>query len=226
MPSLFIDEFCRILESNGQEKLQESTMEHYEKAARPFNEFLNDLEELIHLDTGSQQKMMIESLVHSFSQWKSMSSSSSARLAPQFDLKHFSRWIFELLPLACVKEFVDIFELSTDGLLDLLRDALKQPMNSSLYKRSLNILVKLNYQLKLKPNELILPLILNAKQHLIDIYLNDQNQCEQYLIELLNDLYRNGTRNLLETLANNYGMINVTCNKRLISKLAVRYWNI
>ncbi|CAF5188135.1 unnamed protein product, partial [Rotaria magnacalcarata] len=100
------------------------------------------------------------------------------------------------------------------------------PTNSNEYKRSLNIVVKLNYQLDFEPNEILLPLILNSKDHLIDVYLDDKSQYEEYLIGLLNHLYDNGGKKLQDRLSNEFKIKTPTFNKKTLSKLAVRYWNL
>ena len=204
--------------------LDQVIIEHFNQSSRPFDELLEYLLTLCETNVHNSQTGLINYLIRSFLQWKAQV--PSAITVPKPDLEVLNRLVSELLPIVSVKEFVQLFQLSREYVIDLVRPSLTFPMNSHNYKRALNILVQLDYQLQFKPREILLPLIVNSKDHLIDTYLNRKPEYQDYLIQLLDHLYQNGGKKLKEILSNEYEMKNVVFNKKTLSKLAVRYWNL
>ncbi|CAF3340624.1 unnamed protein product [Rotaria sp. Silwood1] len=204
--------------------------DYFNQSSKPYDDLLEHLLQLIdssnnnNNNTNHNNTNLINCFVHSFIQWKNQYNKSLS--IPIIDENILNNLISETLPIACIVDFIEIFQIKKTYLINLLKPLLIYPTNSNTYKRTLNIIVKLNYQLEFQPNEILLPLILNSKDHLIDIYLDDNVQYEEYLINILNHLYENGGKKLQEILTNEYNMKNVTLNKKTLSKLAVRYWNL
>ncbi|CAF0809091.1 unnamed protein product [Rotaria sordida] len=199
---------------------------YFNQSSKPYDDLLENLLQLINSNNNNNNAdtNLINFLVHSFLQWKNQFNKSlSTSIIDENILNNF---ISESLPIVCIEDFIEIFQIEKSYLINLLKSLLIYPTNSHIYKRTLNIIVKLNYQLEFQPNEILLPLILNSKDHLIDIYLDNHLQYEEYLINLLNHLYENGGKKIQDILNNEYNMKNITFNKKTLSKLAVRYWNL
>lgn len=222
--SLFFTALSERFPLREENDLDELVLEHFNQSLRPFDELLEHLLTLCETNVQNNQSNLINYLIQSFLQWKTQLPSPINVPKPDRDL--LNRLLLGLLPIGSVKEFVELFQISKEYIIDLVRASLTSPINSHVYKRALNMLVQLNYQLELKPKEILLPLIVNSKEHLIDIYLNKNPDYQEYLIQVLDQLYQNGGKKLKETLANKYEMENVVFNKRTLSKLAVRYWNL
>ncbi|CAF0758925.1 unnamed protein product [Adineta ricciae] len=199
-------------------------IEHFNQSSKPFDDLLEYLTQLSDTDSNSKNINLIAYLLQAFSQWKNQFYKSSS--LPQFDNTVVNDLLLKTLPLTLLKDFLQIFEISKEYLLSLIRTSFKSPSHSSTYKRALNMIVTLDYQLEFQPNEILLPLILTSKDHYIDIYLNKTRQYEVYLLKLLNHLHEQNGKQLSEILANEYQMKDVPFSKKSVSKLAVRYWNL
>ncbi|CAF2346879.1 unnamed protein product [Rotaria sp. Silwood2] len=197
--------------------------DYFNQSSKPYDDLVENILQLISTNNNTINANLINCLVHSFIQWKNQCEKSLP--SPIIDENILNNLMSESLPIACIEDFIEIFQVKKSYLINLLKLSLTYTTNTNLYKRALNIVVKLNYQFEFQPNEILLPLILNSKDHLIDIYLDDNIQYEEYLINLLNHLYENGGKKLQEILTNEYNMKNITFNKKTLSKLAVRYWN-
>src|SRR5690606_6808620 len=114
-----------------------------------------------------------------------------------------SDFILKKLPIPFLQDFCEIFQISYDYFIYLLRTLLhNNPTNSSSFKRALNIIVKLNMQSKFTPDEILLPLILNSQDHLIQVYIDKKPELEEYVLSLLNYLYQQGGKRLRDILIN------------------------
>ncbi|UJR27400.1 hypothetical protein I4U23_008690 [Adineta vaga] len=200
-------------------------IEYFNQSSKPFDDLLENLSQLSDSDCNNKNISLIKCLLHSFLQWKNQSYKSSSSL-PQFDKTLMNNLLLQNLPLTVLKDFLEIFQMSKEDLINSLRTLLKLPMNSHVYKRALNIIVLFGYQLDFQPNEILLPLILNGKDHLIDIYVNKTDQFEIYLLKLLDHLYKGNGKKIREILSDEYQIKDVTFSKKNVSKLAVRYWNL
>ena len=220
--SAFIASLSEKYYYQSEEQVQQFLIDYFNGSSRPFDELLENLLELSDKNDRNINGILIHSLLFGFRQWKDQ----SATPAPQPNATTLKDLILHSLPVDALKALLEIFPVSRENLLQLLRSSFAFPTNSYLYKRALKILVELNYQLELQPNEVLLPLLLSSKDHLIDVYLNKKAQYEEYLLRLLDLLYSNGGRHLRETLVDKYGMKANTYNKKAFSKLAVRYWNL
>lgn len=196
--------------------------EHFNQSSTPYDDLTETLLQLTQLND-DKNASLINCFVHSFVQWKAQCNKTLS--IPTIDQNVIDELLSQSLPIECLKNFIEIFQIDKPYLLDLLRKLLNSPMNSNSYKRGLNIIVKLDYQLDFNPNEILLPLILNSKDHFIDIYLNNKPQYEEYLIDLLNHLYENGGKKIEDKLKTEYNMKTVSFNKKTLSRLSVRYWN-
>ncbi|CAF0893819.1 unnamed protein product [Adineta steineri] len=207
--------------STNENDAKNFAFEHFNQSSQPFEDLLENLSQLCTTEFDSDNNInLINCLLHSFIQCHK----SSSQL--KFDETQINNLISKSLPIICLKDFIEIFNISKEYLINLLKTSLNFPTNSSIYKRALHIIVRFDYQLEFQPNEILLPLIINLKEHLIDIYLNKTRQYEQYLLNLLNHLYENNGKKIREILSNEYNINNVTFNKKNLSKLVVRYWNL
>jgi len=194
---------------------------YFNRSSKPFDDFI---ENLLQLSESDDNTNVINFLIQSFIQWKNQS--NKPLLIPKFDEKKINNFILQTLPIESLNNFIEIFQISKEYLIHFLKSSLIFLTNSNISKRLLNLIVKLDYQLEFQPNEILLPLILNSKDYLIDIYLNKNSQYEEYLIHLLNHLYEKNGKKLREILAEEYNIKNATFNKKTLSKLVVRYWNL
>jgi len=196
---------------------------HFNQSNQPYNDLFEYL--LILSQSNHPNPKLINCLLQSFLQWKNQLNKTIS--IPNFDENLTNNFILKHLPITCIKDFCEIFQISKDYLLFLLRILLREPTNSSSYKRALNIIIKFHYQLEFSVNEILLPLILNTKDHLIHLYIDKNRQLEEYVLNLLNHLYENGGKKLREILSNEFNIRNhQNINKKTLGKLAVRYWNL
>lgn len=211
----------KLLGHNDDEALS-IALNHFNQSNQPYNdllEYLSTATQSTHINTN-----IINCLIQSFIQWKNQLNDNNK--IPNFDKNLMSILFSKYLPIPFLKDFCDLFQISKTYQINLLTDSLHDPNNSSLYKRALNIIVKFQYQFEFPPQEILLPLILNTKDHLIHIYLDKRHELEQYLLDILNYLYQNGGKKLREVLANEFNIRNQNINKKALGKLAVRYWNL
>ena len=192
----------------------------FNESSKPFNDLFDYVLQL----STSDHLFLIIYLLDLFDQWKNQLSTSLS--LPKFDQTTMNDLIVQNLPVGSLKSFIEIFQLSKEYLMNLFKSSLSNPINSNTYKRTIHLLVKLDYQFEFQPNEILLPLIINSKDHLIDLYLNKTQRYEEYLLELLNDLYQNNGKQIKEILEKQYQMKNATFHARNLSKLVVRYWNL
>ncbi|CAF3320514.1 unnamed protein product [Rotaria socialis] len=205
---------------NDQEAI-ELAINHFNNSHQPYNDLFEYL--LLLSESHHNNMNLINCLIHSFVQWKNQSNKTVA--IPHIDENLISDLILRKLPIKFLQDFCEIFNISKDNLLFLLRTLIFDPLNSPSYKRALNIIVKFNYQLEFSPNEILLPLILQTKDHLIHIYMDKKPQLEGYVLELLDYLYESGGKKIREILSNQFNIRNLNLNKKALGKLAVRYWN-
>ena len=206
----------------SEEQVEQFLIDYFNGSSRPFDELLENVHELSDKNDRNINNNLIHSVLTGFRQWQDRSATSTLQ-ANEATLKDL---ILNSLPIDSLKALVEIFPISRENLVQLLRSSFAFPTNSHLYKRALKVLVEFDCQLELQPNEVLLPLLLSSKDHLIDVYLNKKPQYEEYLLRLLNLLYANGGRQLRETLVDTYEMKANAYNKKALSKLAVRYWNL
>lgn len=219
--SSFYTNFADRFHSNVDENdLNSSFNDHLSKCSKPFDDLIENLSKIIENDPDHREKALIRFLVVSFLRWK-ISTHSSV-----FYNEDVENLIRRDLPLNSLKDFVEIFELSNEFLLKIVRTSFVLPMNSTLYKRALNIVVQFDLQTKFDDREILLPLILNSKDHLIDVFLDEKHENEEHLIEVLEKIYENGGKNLDENLKKNFGPIDVKFSRKSLAKFAVRYWNL
>lgn len=200
-------------------------IDHYSRCAHPFEDFVEHLKNLSENEVNVKQNNVITQLVRSFHTWKShiRPSTNTFKLS---DWSLIEQWVLKSVPISCIQNLVEIFEISKTNLLTLCRKILTLPIGSMDYKRLLNVIVQLHYQLEFQPKEILLPLIVNSKDHLLDTFLNKQETLEKYLIDLLNRLFVDSGRKINEILADEFQMKNVTVSRRSVGKLAVRYWGL
>jgi hypothetical protein len=198
-------------------------IDYFKQSSRPFDDLLEYLFELTASELGNKNTGLIQCLLHSFTQWKNTFYQSSS--LPACDKPRLND-LLQTLPLTTLKDFTAVFHISKEDLITLLKSLLKSPNNSQAYKRALNILVMFDYQFEFPLNELLLPLIVNSRDHLIDVYLNKTRRYEEYLLGILNHLYETNGKRIRDILSEEYQLPGVTLNKKNLSKLAVRYWNL
>lgn len=203
-----------------QNELNSSVQQYFTDLSDPFEDFLENLTKIIENDPNHRQKNFVCYLVQVFRQWKD---ESKVRIEPKHNVDQL---ILRQLPLNAVDDFVSIVETPKETLLNLIRSSLNLPMNSSLYKRAVHLLVRWDFQTEFQARELLLPWIISSKEHLIDIYLNEKRQYEEYLLEILNHLYEENGKKISEILKKDFGMTDVKIAKKTLAKLAVRYWNL
>ncbi|CAF0894095.1 unnamed protein product [Rotaria sp. Silwood1] len=194
---------------------------HFNHSDQPYNDLFEYL--LILSESNQNNANLINCLIESFLQWKNQLNKNLQ--IPYLDENLMNDLILKKLPIKFLKDFCEIFQISKEHLIFLLRTSLYDPINSPSYKHALNIIVKFHYQLEFSPNEILLPLILDTKDHLIHVYIDKNRQLEEYVLDLLNYLYENGGKRLREILSNEFNIINPNFNKKALGKLAVRYWN-
>ncbi|CAF4275288.1 unnamed protein product [Rotaria magnacalcarata] len=221
--SSFLTSLSEKYDFHNEDQGTDIVLDYFNQSSKPYDDLIENLLQLIQ-STNNHSANIINCLICSFLRWKNLLNKSLS--PPIIDENIINSFLSESLPIACLPDFIEIFQIKKEYLINLIKPLLILPTNSNEYKRSLNIVVKLNYQLDFEPNEILLPLILNSKDHLIDVYLDDKSQYEEYLIGLLNHLYDNGGKKLQDILSNEFKIKTPTFNKKTLSKLAVRYWNL
>jgi hypothetical protein len=220
MSSLLTD-LSEKLHFHNENEAMDIALNHFNHSNQPYNdllEFLLTLSESNHNNTNQ-----INCLIQSFLQWKTQSNRNSK--VPHLDENLINNLISKNLSIIFLKDFCEIFQISNEHFINLIRNLLHNPTNSSPFKRALHIIVKFNMQSEFTPNEILLPLILNTQDHLIHVYIDKKCELENYLLDLLNYLYENGGKRLREILSNEFNIRNTNLNKKALGKLAVRYWN-
>ena len=215
--SSFLTSLLEIYQLKNDDQEREFIFNHFNQSLKPFDDLFEYLLQL----SKSDNPYLINYLLQLFDQWKNQSLS-----LPKFDQTMLKDFILQSLPVDSANYFFEIFELSKEYLMNVFKSSLSSPTNINTYKRTVHLIAKLNYQFEFQPNELLLPLILNSKDYLIDVYLNKDRQCEEYLLNILNDLYENNGRKIKEILDDQFHMKNATFHARNLSKLVVRYWNL
>ncbi|CAF3988532.1 unnamed protein product, partial [Rotaria sp. Silwood1] len=130
--------------------------DYFNQSSKPYDDLLEHLLQLIdssnnnsNNNTNHNNTNLINCFVHSFIQWKNQYNKSLS--IPIIDENILNNLISETLPIACIVDFIEIFQIKKSYLINLLKPLLIYPTNSNTYKRTLNIIVKLNYQLEFQP---------------------------------------------------------------------------
>jgi hypothetical protein len=220
--SSFLIVLSEKYQSHNDDEIINLVFDYFNQSLKPFDDLF---ESLLQLSSESDNHIdLINSILQLFIQWKNQSNKSL--LLPNLNETKFNNFILQNLPFESLNNFLEIFQISKEYLINLFKSSVTNPINVNTYKRTIHFIVKLNYQFEFQPNELLLPLILNSKDYLIDIYLDKNRQYEEYLLNLCNHLYENNGKRIVEILENEYQMKNITLHKRTLSKLVVRYWNL
>ena len=209
------------LHFHNENEATEIALNHFNHSTQPYNdlfEYLLTSTESNHVNTN-----LINCLIQSFLQWKNQLNNKSK--VPYFDEHLINNFILKKLPIPFLKDFCEIFQISKEYFIHLLKNLLFNPTNSAPFKRALHIIVKFNLQSEFSPEEILLPLILNTQDHLIHVYIDKKSELEEYVLELLNYLYENGGKRLRDILINEFNIRDLNLNKKTLGKLAVRYWN-
>ncbi|CAF0722304.1 unnamed protein product [Adineta ricciae] len=210
------------LREHNDTRAGEIAFDHFNQSDQPYDDLFKYLLSLT--ETNNQNVRLIDCLIQSFLQWETQAKPTYAR--PAFDETCINNLILSQLPVVFLNDFCQIFRISKEQLFSLLRTVLRQSMNAPLYKRALTIIVKLQCQSEFLDEEILLPLILNSKDHLIHLFVDNQQELEEKLLTILNHLYRYGGRSLGRILAEEFNMNVPNINKKALGKLAVRYWNL
>jgi hypothetical protein len=217
--STFLKTLSRDLDSDQPNDAIAFAVEHFRQSTQPWEDFFNCL------SSASQSKSvninLIQCIIYSFGEWRRRFASAISE--PLFN---DSLFLYQL-PISVLREFYSIFHLNEQYLVSLLRTAFTYPINSPSYKRLLTIIVTFDLQLHFDVGEILLPLILNNKDHLIHLYLNGKVNLQEYLLDLLNHLYDNGGQHLRRILDRDFGIRDQhSINKKGMKKLAIRFWKI
>lgn len=211
------------LPSHNDNEAIDIAFNHFNQSNNPYNDLFECL--LILTESNHHNTNLIKCLIQSFLQWRNQSNKTDS--IPIFDENLTNNLILNNLPIIFLNDFCEIFQISKEYLIFLLRILLSKEMNSSAFKRALNIIVKFQYQLEFSVQEILLPLILNTKDHLIHLYIDKNPELEEHLLNLLNYLYENGGKRLRDILTYEFNIRNYqSINKKALGKLAVRYWNL
>lgn len=211
------------LHLHNNNEANEIAFQHFNHSDQPYQDLLDGLFTLT--DTHHNNNNLITCLIQSFLHWKNQFNTKPP--VPYFDGNSIDSFILKSLPIIFLPDFCEIFQISEQYLLPLLRNLLNDPTtSSSSYKRALNIVVKFQYQRRFDPSDILLPLILNNKDHFIHLFIDKNREIEEQLLELLNHLYENGGKKLRDILMNEYFIRNQNINKKALGKLAVRFWNL
>ena len=213
----FLTELGNMLQQNQVMTAMEFTVTHFGQASQPvyvLHQYLTSL-------SASQNKNipLIQFLIDAFAQWEHLF--ASAVPIEMFDENLF---LF-VLPPCVLRDFCNLFQITKDYLLYLLRTILNHSIHSPEYKHLLIIIVTFDYQFEFYTSEILVPLIVNVKDHLIHIYLNQKLPLQESLLDLLNHLYENGGQRFRYILSQEFGVRQANINKKAIKKLAVRFWN-
>lgn len=218
--SSFLTSLLENYQLKNDNQAKDLLFNHFNQSSKPFDDLFEYIQQL----SKSDNPYLINYLFQLFDQWKNQLPQPLS--LPKFDPTIMKDFILQNLPFDSSNSFFQLFQLSKEYLLNLFKSSLSSPTNINTYKRTVHLIARLNYQFEFQPNELLLPLILNSKDYLIDVYLNKDHQYEEYLLNLLNDLYQNNGRRIKEILENQFHMKNVTFHARNLAKLVVRYWNL
>ncbi|CAF3693565.1 unnamed protein product [Adineta steineri] len=221
--SSFISDLSEKLLLQDDNEANNTALNHFKQSTQPYNDLFEYI--LILSESNHNNTNLIHCLIQAFLQWKNQSNKKFP--IPKFDEKLLNNLILNNLSINFLKDICDIFQISKNDLMFLLRILLREPINSILYKRALSIIIKFHYQLEFSPEEILLPLILNTKDHLIHLYIDKNPKLEDYVLDLLNYLYINDGKRLRDIVLNEFNMRNYqNINKKALGKLAVRYWNL
>jgi hypothetical protein len=215
--SSFLADLSEKYRSN--QEINDLVFDYFNRSSKPFDDLFECLLQLS--SESDNQSNLINTLLQLFTQWKDQSLS-----VPKLNETKLNTFILQNLPFESLNNFIEIFQISKEYLINLFKSTILNPIDVNTYKRTIHLIAKLNYQFEFQPNELLLRLILNSKDYLIDIYLDKNRQYEEYLLEILNHLYERNGKKIGEILENDYQMKNETFHKRALSKLTVRYWNL
>lgn len=219
--SSFLTILSEKYDSENEDEVKNIIFDHLNQSSKPFDDLLDNILKLSEIDNSTN---LINHLIQSFIQWKNQSNKNL--LIPKLNETIINKILLEILPLESLINFLELFQISKEYLLNVLKSSLILQINSITYKRIITIIVKLNYQFDFQANELLIPLVINSKDYFIDMYLNKNLLYEEYLLDLLNHLFENSGKNLRNILADEYNIKNVAFNKKTLSKLVVRYWNL
>ena len=213
----FLTDLSNLLQQNQVMTAMEFAVTYFRQSSQPVYEFHQYLTGV----ASSQNKntSLIQFLIHAFAQWEQ--AFASAIPQEMFDENLF---LF-VLPLGVLRDFCNLYQITKDYLLYLLRSILNYSIHSPEYKRLLTIVVTFDYQFEFYASEILVPLIVNVKDHLIHLYLNQKVAMQDYLLDILDHLYENGGQRFRYILTEEFGVRQVNINKKAIKKLTVRFWN-
>ena len=215
--SNFHEQFASLMKENQRNAAIDLGRHYFYQLLNPWETFLYDLS--YYCSIKQVNLPLIETFVDSFREWKNQ----YCQFVPEelFDETFF---LF-ILPLEIVETFAEIFHVPRYHLIAMLRRSLSYSVHSQEYKRILNIIVKFRLQLEFHVEEILLPLILNNKDHLIYLFLDKQTEIETTLLQLLDHLYVNGGFHFRSILWQEFGIRESNLNKKAIRKLTIRLWN-
>lgn len=195
---------------------------YFNQSPQPYHELFDLLCAIARLDHPNAQ--LVPCLTQSFLQCRD--ESQHVCRVPTFDERILNDFILGKLPVTAVDDICEIFQYRKREILVLCRILLREWVNSPAFKRGLTIVVRFRYQLEFAPNEILLPLMVNSKEHLLQQFLDKRRDLEELILDVLERLYRNDGRKLWETLTYEFNMHVQNVNKKALGKLAVRYWNL
>ena len=220
--SFLLDALADKFRDQEDNQARELAIDYFRQSTQPWHDLLDYL---LTLSSSSQKPFqLIQCLVQAFLQCQ-------VHLGPlpsanSFDGDAIEALFLHDLPSDVLPDFCTIFQLNKNYRLSHLRNALAYSNHPAKYKHILSTIVLFNYQLEFYANELLMPLILTNKDHLIQLYLDKKRHLEEHLLQLLDHLYENGGKRLRGILSNEFGVSLANNERRSLSKLAVRYWNL
>lgn len=221
--SSFLQTLSDKLQNSNETEANEFVLDSFNHSRQPYDDLFEYLSTLT--NTRHNENRSISCLFQSFLQWKEQPSNRNFRV-PLYDQNLIDEFILKTLPIQFLLDFSQIFQISKSYLLSLLRDIFHNSnISTPIYKRALNIVVKFEFQFDFYPNDILLPLIFDNKDQLIYTYMDNNRPLEEYFLDILNRLYDNGGKRMRDILANEYRMQNVNVNRKILGKLAVRFWN-
>lgn len=219
MSSLLTNLVEKLQNENENGAIQE-VESYFQQIPNPYEEFLNYLTKLSEKHHPNNPKL-IQCLIQGFIRIQ-----NRLRVRTfQFDQTQIDNLLVKTLSISFIDDFCNIFQISKQYLVDLLRKSLTDTTPAALYKRALNIIVRFQYQFDYKPNELILPLILNNKDHFIHLFIDNNPDIQNYVVDMLDYLYSNGGKRMRDILIYEYQMPNPNVNRKTLGRLAIRLWN-
>lgn len=222
--SSFLKNLSDELKKSNINEAQNQAFDYFQQSQQPYDDLFQHLRTLT--STTHNTTQVVTCLFQSFLQWKQQQPSNQQIPVPSYDINLIEDFILKTLPITFIPDFCEIFNVSKEFVLTLLREQFNNPKTSpTTYKRALHIVVKFQWQFEFDANEILLPLILENKEQLINIFLDHNRQMEENLLYLLDYLYENGGKRQREILARDYHMSNVNINKKALGKLTVRFWN-